>query len=90
MHTITVQEFHDHVTKWLRSREPVVITRYGKEPLGIYYPASVKDAPKEVRWAIFSALTDQIRDQLKRKGVAEEDILRDFEEWRKGHGKARR
>ena len=90
MRTITVQEFHDHVTKWLGGKEPVVVTRYGKEALGIYYPASAKDAPKEIRWAIFEALTDKIGAELKRKGVTEKDVLKDFEEWRSQHGKARR
>ena len=90
MRTVTVQDFHDHVTKWLKGREPVVVTRYGKEPLGIYYPAGVKNAPKEVRWAIFTALTDQIGEDLKRKGVVEQDFLNDFAEWRKSHGKSRR
>lgn len=89
MRAITVQEFHDHVTQWLRGKEPVVVTRYGKEPLGVYYPASVKDMPKEIRWAIFEALTGQIRAELKRKGVMEADVLRDFTEWRKQHGKTR-
>ena len=66
------------------------MTRYGREPLGIYYPASVKDAPKEIRWAIFEALTDRIGEELKRKGIAEGDVLKDFKEWRKSHGKSRR
>ena len=90
MRAITVQEFHDHVTKWLRGKEAVVVTRYGKEPLGVYYPASAKDAPKEMRWAIFEALTDQVGDEMKRKGLAEGDILKDFEEWRQKHRKTGR
>ena len=68
MRTVSVQDFHDHVTKWLRGKETIVVTRYGKEPLGVFYPASVKDAPKEIRWAIFEALTNQVGEQLKKKG----------------------
>lgn len=90
MRAITVQEFHDHVTKWLRGKEAIVITRYGKEPLGVYYPASSKDAPKEIRWAIFEALTDQVGAELKRKGVTERQIQKDLREWRRKHGKAHR
>ena len=89
MQVITVQEFHDHVGKWLKAKEPVVITRYGKEPLGVYYSISSKDTPKEIRWAIFEALTDRIAQTLKRKGVSERAILEDFAEWRKSHRKAR-
>jgi len=89
MRTINVQEFHDHVTQWLRSKEPVVITKYGKSPLGIYYPASIKETPKEVRWAIFEALTDQIGERMKKKGIAEGQILDDFREWRMKNAKAR-
>jgi hypothetical protein len=90
MRTVTVQDFHDHVAKWLHGKEPVVVTRYGKEPLGIYYPAGYKDAPKEIRWAIFEAITKDIGDHLRRKGVSEEDLVRDFDDWRKNHGKAGR
>ena len=90
MKTVNVQEFHDHVTKWLSGKERVVITKYGKSPLGIYYPASVKDTPKEVRWAIFEALTDQIGEQMKKKGVTEKHIFQDLKEWRKKNGKADR
>ena len=90
MRTVTVQEFHDHAAKWLRGKEPIVVTRYGKEPLGIYYPAGTKDAPKEIRWAIFEAVTQDLGEHLKRKGVSEDDLVKDFAEWRKGHGKASR
>lgn len=90
MRTITVQEFHDHAARWLKSREPFVVTRYGKEPLGIYYPAGTKGAPKEIRWAIYEAVTQDIGEHLRRKGVSEEDLVKDFEEWRKSHGKAGR
>ena len=83
MQVITVQEFHDHVSKWLKAKEPVVITRYGKEPLGVYYPTLVKDTPKEIRWAIFEALTDKIGQTLSRKGVSEAKILKDFQTWKK-------
>ena len=87
MRTVSVQEFHDHVAKFLRGKEPFVVTRYGKEPLGIYYPAGMKNTPKEIRWAIFEAVTQDIGRQLKQKGVSEDDIVRDFKEWRKNYGK---
>ena len=90
MRTISVQEFHDHVGKWLKGKEPVVVTRYGNEPLGIYYPAGSKEASKEIRWAIFDAVTKDIGTHLKRKGVSEDDLVKDFSEWRKHHGKASR
>jgi len=90
MRTVSVQEFHDHVTRWLKGKEPLLVTRYGKEPLGIYYPAGTKNAPREIRWAIYEAITQEIGEHLRRKGVAEEDLVKDFEEWRKSHAKAGR
>ena len=90
MRTVSVQEFHDHVTKWLKGKEPLLVTRYGKEPLGIYYPAGTKDAPREIRWAIYEAITKEVGEHLRRKGLAEEDLVKDFEEWRKSHAKAGR
>jgi len=50
----------------------------------------MKNAPKEIRWAIYEAVTKEVGEHLKRKGVSEDDLVKDFAEWRKGHGKARR
>jgi hypothetical protein len=55
-----------------------------------YDVSPYNQAPKEIRWAIFEALTDKIGAELKRKGVTEKDVLKDFKEWRSQHGKARR
>lgn len=90
MQTVTVHEFHNHVAKWLRAEEPFVVTRHGKEPLGVYYPAGSPEATKEMRWSIFEAMTQEIGQQLKRKGLSEKEIMGDFEEWKKSARKNRR
>jgi len=48
------------------------------------------DAPKEIRWAIFDAVTRDVGEHLKRKGISEDDLVKDFAAWRKSHGKAGR
>ena len=90
MQTLQVQEFHDQISKWLKSKAPIVITRYGKEPVGVYYPTKAKNLPKEVSWAILEAMTDRVREHLEKKGVKEKEVLSHFEEWRKNYRVTRR
>lgn len=81
MQLTTATEFHDHVTKFIRSKEPVVITRKRGERLaGIFYPYGSKDLPIESWRSVFKALTKQVAEDFKKKGITTESFLKDFEE----------
>lgn len=82
MKIFSVKEFRDKATKALKSREPVLIMRRG-EVAGIYFPTPLEAVPFEFRKDIFLSLTNAIKKDLARKGVKEEEVLEDFEQFRK-------
>lgn len=85
MKILSVREFRDNATKALRSKEPILIMRRG-EVAGVFFPTPLEDVPLEFKKDIFLSLTDSIKKRLQKRGVAEEEILEDFE----AHRKARR
>ena len=82
MKAISAKEFHDRSSHWIRSNEALVVTRHGKDVLGIYYPLKSPEMPREAEWDMCKALAAQFGKQLKRRGISEEDILDRVEEWR--------
>lgn len=85
MKITTVKEFRDNATKLLRGSEPLLITRRGKAT-GIYLPLSDADQlPFELRKEMQRALASSVRQALEEKGLTEEEILEDFERFRKSH-----
>jgi hypothetical protein len=85
----TVREFRDKATGLLRSKDPILITRRGKLA-GVFFPLQKSFLPVELKDALFALLTTEIARQVKRRGGSEDEILADFERWRKGRGAARR
>jgi len=84
----TVREFRDKATGLLRSKDPILITRRGKLA-GVFFPLQKSFLPVELKDALFVMLTSEIGRQVKRRGGSEDEILADFDRWRKGHGAAR-
>ncbi|MEW6456307.1 MAG: hypothetical protein AB1410_06305 [Acidobacteriota bacterium] len=82
MRFITVKEFRDNATKALKSKDPLIIMRRG-EVAGIFLPTPWETIPIEFRKELFVKLVDLIKKDLEAKGIAEEEVLRDFESYRK-------
>ncbi len=82
MKLITVKEFRDKATKALKSKEPLVIMRRG-EVAGIFFPVPLETIPFEFKKDLFLTLTESIKKRLEAKGVKEEEVLEDFEKFRK-------
>ena len=79
MKLTTVKGFRDQATKFLRSQDPVLITRRGK-PAGIYISLQEdEDLPFEFRKELMLALVTKVRKSLQEHGLTEQDILSDFE-----------
>jgi len=79
MKLATVKEFRDQATKFLRSQDPVLITRRGK-PAGIYISLQEEgDLPFEFRKELMLALVGKVKESLQEHGLTEQDILSDFE-----------
>lgn len=82
MKLLSVKEFRDTATRALKSKEPLIIMRRG-EVAGIFFPTPLESIPFEFKKDIFINLTESIKKRLKVRGIKEEEILEDFERYRK-------
>lgn len=89
MKLVSTKQFHDGVTHMLRSKEPLVVTKRG-EVAGYYIPHRTPGLPPDIRWKIIDEVAERVRKQLKHQGLTEEEILKDFENWRKFYRTSRR
>jgi hypothetical protein len=89
MRLSTVREFRDKATGFFRSKTPVLVTRRGRLA-GIFFPRPEITLPLELKRELYDMLCADIKRQLKRRGVSEEEVLTDFETWRKKQRAARR
>ena len=78
----TVREFRDNATGYLRSKDPVLVTRRGRLA-GVFFPRPEASLPIEFKRELFAALTSEIVRQLQKRGLKEEEIVADFQSWRK-------
>jgi hypothetical protein len=88
MKITTVSEFRDHASGLLRSKDPILVTRRGRLT-GVFFPRPETTLPIELKRELFSVLTDDVRRQIRKRGLGEEDILTDFESWRKSERETR-
>lgn len=89
MRISTVREFRDRATGLLRSTDPVLVTRRGRLA-GVFLPWKESAIPLDLRRELFSMLSSAVARQITQKGLAEKDILIDFDRWRKGRRANRR
>lgn len=85
----SVREFRDQATGLLRSKDPVLVTRRGKLA-GVFFPTPGTTLPLELKRELFGMLSRAIALQIKRRGLSEEEVLADFEHWRKERRAPRR
>ncbi len=78
----TVREFRDHATGLLRSKDPILVTRRGRLA-GVFFPRPETTMPIELKRELFPVLSAEVRRQIGKRGLREEEILADFESWRK-------
>jgi prevent-host-death family protein len=83
MKTTTIREFRGNIAKLIDSDESVLITKHGK-PAAVMYPLrDPAKIPPEVRRTLYVAMAGEIAKQLDTQNVSEEEIERDFTEFRK-------
>jgi hypothetical protein len=85
----SVREFCDNATGLVGSKDPVLVTRRGRLA-GVYFPCPDETMPIELKRELFPVLAEQVRKDLTGSGLSEEDVLADFEVWRKHRRAARR
>jgi hypothetical protein len=85
----TVREFRDNATGLLRSKDPILVTRRGRLA-GVFFPWPEASLPLELKRELFSVLSAEVRRQIKKRGLSEEEIVADFGSWRKKRREASR
>jgi hypothetical protein len=85
----SVREFRDNATGFLRSKDPILVTRRGRLA-GVFFPCPESTLPIELKREIFSVFSDEMRRQVKKRGLSEEEIVEDFKSWRKNRRETRR
>jgi PHD/YefM family antitoxin component YafN of YafNO toxin-antitoxin module len=79
---IGIREFRDKLASYLlESDTPVAITRHG-DTVGYYIPARRKRSETE-RAALKEAAV-RMQKILATEGISEEEVLKDFKQWRSG------
>jgi hypothetical protein len=87
MRISTVREFRDNASGMLRARDPILVTRRGRLA-GIFFPRPETTLPVELKREMFPILSAEVARQIRRRGLSEEEILADFDAWRKAKREA--
>ena len=89
MKVSTIREFRDNATRLMRGAEPLLVTRRGRLA-GVFLPWTEATLPADLKRELFLALTAEVSRQMKQQRVSEEEVLADFEDWKKTGRAARR
>ena len=89
MRISTVREFRDNATGLLRSKDPILVTRRGRLA-GVFFPRPEATLPVELKRELFAVLSADVARQIKKRGLKEEEILSEFESWRRNRRETRR
>ena len=85
----TVREFRDNATRYLRSSDPILVTRRGRLA-GVFFPRPEVSLPIEFKRELYSALSSEIARQIRKRGLKEQEIVSEFQSWRKKKRETRR
>jgi hypothetical protein len=85
----SVREFRDNATGLLRSKDPILVTRRGRLA-GVFFPCPEGTLPIELKREVFTIFSDEMRRQVKKRGLSEDEITEDFKSWRKTRRETRR
>jgi hypothetical protein len=61
----------------LGSGDIILVRREGR-PVGFFLPGQAPEIPDDVRREVFLRVSEQVTAQREARGVAEEDVVRDF------------
>lgn len=85
----SIREFRENVADLLRSKDPILVTRRGRLA-GVFFPWPEASLPIELKRQLFPILSKELSRQLRDRGFTAEDIVTDFESWRKDRRENRR
>lgn len=83
MKTVTVRELRSQLSEILNGTENSLVTSHS-HPTALIVPLKdPKNVPLEMRQQLYLTLSAQLAEQLQAKGVTEDEIQRDFEDFKK-------
>lgn len=89
MRVAGIREFRNRAREFFQGDDLVFITRHGRLS-GLLVPLKdPRELPVELRQEILEHLGKAISEHLRKRGVSEKQVLRDFETWRKKRPKRR-
>lgn len=78
---IGIREFRESLSTYLlQSQAPIAITRHG-DTVGYYIPTRKRRTPEQRESSRRSH--ERVQKWMAEQGITEEDILQDFQQWRK-------
>jgi antitoxin (DNA-binding transcriptional repressor) of toxin-antitoxin stability system len=84
-----VREFRNHVPEYVKSNDLVFVTRHGRVSSVLVPLEGAQSLPLDLRRELLERLGEAVSHHLKKSGVGEGKVLRDFKLWRVRH-RARR
>ena len=79
--TASIREFRGGMAAMLEGREPILITSHGHAKAIVYPLERAKALPPDVKRDAFRILAMQVA--AKTAGIEEDEMLKDFNAWRK-------
>ncbi|MGD0829480.1 MAG: hypothetical protein ABR907_00960 [Terracidiphilus sp.] len=89
MQISTEREFQENAAGILRASSPILVTRRGRLS-GIFFPRPESTLPVELKRELFAGLSADVAQQISKRGISEEEIIADFQSWRKKRREDRR
>lgn len=87
MRTRTLREFCNATAKLIRSGKPILITHRGRIA-GIFWPTPEATVPAALKRELFGLLSSEIARQIKKRGLKDDEIVADFDSWRRNKSEA--
>ena len=83
MRVTGVREFRNRVTELLGGDDLVFVTRHGKLTSILVPMEEPETLPVDLRRELLERIGEAISAHLRKSGVSEKQVLRDFKAWRK-------
>ena len=90
MQVTGVREFRSRAPRLLKSKDLIFVTRHGKLSSIVVPLDEPQTLPVDLRHELLERIGESISGHLKRAGVSERQVLRDFQAWRKARHAPRR
>jgi len=83
MKTTSISDFRSRIAELLDGAEPVLVTRDGHNAAVVYPLKDPTMLPLDLRRKLFRDITDEVAKQLRTKRVTDDQLERDFADYKK-------